>query len=186
MKKKLIFGCVGAAILIVFASFNSVVSVQTIDSTTKESPLFGLRTRRVLSRLSDKLTTYDYVGRGKLSTIVFPRLNDKQLLLDKVIDKLGKMNDEEFNNFVNLFIRHASKDNVVKEGDISKAVDSLNYLRDNPEELKEAGSTDLYITDDCLISVGCLIGLLIFIFTPLKWLYVILMVYRVLTLDGSC
>lgn len=76
MNKKILLGSIGAAIIIVFATFSSVVGMQNIDSSVKESPLFGIRTNGAVNP-NDKAAKNDYyVGKNKELPIFIPTLSD--------------------------------------------------------------------------------------------------------------
>ena len=136
-KKILVAGSIIAAIIIVLASFTSVVGFNTAKSTSaKASPLFGIRTRRATNDDSQDSITSDYIGKGREVTIPLPTINDKTVLLQKFMERIVKMDDTTFNRFADSFISHLHRDNKFKDADVLRVIAELHQLRANPDLIK--------------------------------------------------
>jgi len=100
MDNKILFiGSILFVLILIFASFNSVVGYQSnIISSVKNSPLFDIRTGRALKDKNIDVTTGDYIGKDKGETIPFPTRDSKAVLIRKIIDKVRGMDKEALNN----------------------------------------------------------------------------------------
>jgi hypothetical protein len=122
MKKKILIGIVLAIAILIGISFSSVVGYRGVESNRRDSPLFNIRTRRAIGRLSRDLTcNYD---KNKKSVLLCPLKNNRAILIRKVIDNICKMDDKTYNKFISSVIAYTQEDNRFK---------SLN-----PDEIKEA------------------------------------------------
>lgn len=148
MKRKILIGCLGSVILLILATFSSVVGSQAAQSSkvVSTSPLFATQTLRSINKEAPEIKS-NYLGKGNQLNL-FPlkkSLNEELInkaikifsrnpaLLNKLIDNL-----EKFPYFTELLEKHG----VNKE-------DVDNYLRvikDNPsllvEELKNIQMED--------------------------------------------
>ena len=144
MNKKIVVGCIGAAVIIVLASFTSAIGEQaTKSSDKKDSPLFHIRTRRAINKQNCEIITSRYVGKGRIIPIPSPVLYDKRTQIKQFLDKIMEMTDEQFERFVNFAINRFGGKNSVDEQKISETLHILNVARDNPMTLK-----DLYKIED--------------------------------------
>lgn len=138
-KDKIIIGCIGAVIILILASFSSVVGFQNTKlNITPVSPLFNIRSKRAVNVENQNTLKCDYVGKGKESILSFPTMKERTRL---VIDKIRKMNSKIFEMFKIFVIKLARKDINIKNKDIGELIDELNQLREKPEMLKYANSS---------------------------------------------
>jgi len=123
MNKKILIGSIIAVAILVLVSFTGVVGYQTTKSSTiaRASPLFTVRSSRAIDEESKEITC-DYVGKGEEITIPLPVRNNREVLLEKIKDKISKMDGEEFNRFKNLIIDELHKSNVFKGIDINNGM----------------------------------------------------------------
>lgn len=135
MNKKILIGSIIAVTILVLVSFTSVVGYNSVESNSKPSPLFTVRSNRAIDEESKDLTC-DYVGKDKDVTIPFPTFNSRNTLLQKVIDTISRMDDETFNRFKILVFEQIRKMNIAEENIIQDELQLLNYLKYAPEVLK--------------------------------------------------
>jgi hypothetical protein len=137
MNQKLLLSaaCIGAAILVVLASFTTVVGVQSAKSDFVDSPLFGVRSRRAIDSENQDIVC-EYVGKGKEIVIPLPKRDNETVLIQRAIDILRGMDDREFDKFVGFFISKMKEKNVVKKYQIPEIRQALFQLRNNPKILK--------------------------------------------------
>jgi len=184
MKNKIKVICILAATIIILSGFTTVLGVQTTDTKEKnESPLFDLRTKRLVDNINSDSATFEYIGKGKTSNVLHILKSNRMDSSDAVY-RLKSMNDAEFDKFVNLVIIKLLEEKHIDKKDIPEAVNSLNYIRENPELLKEDGLITSYL---CTIKRTCptggnnpnplcrimLVIYLIFVAFPLLTIYII-------------
>ena len=92
MNKKILLGSIIAVAILVLVSFTGVVGYQTTKSSTiaNASPLFTIRCSRAIDE-ENKDFVCDYVGKGEEITIPLPLRNDRAILLEKIKDRISKM-----------------------------------------------------------------------------------------------
>ncbi|UCF13284.1 MAG: hypothetical protein JSW06_03225 [Thermoplasmatales archaeon] len=133
MNKKLIIGSIIAAVILVLVSFTGVVGYQTTStSITRTSPLFKIRTNRAIGEESKDITCR-YVGKG--NTLPFPKKNDKWILTQKIIDKIGIIDKKTFEKFIAFLINHIQKDKRFNDEYIDKIKEALYLLRKSDKPL---------------------------------------------------
>ena len=117
---KILIGSIIAVVILVLVSFTGVVGYQSTKSSTiaKASPLFTVRSSRAIDEESKDFTC-DYVGKGEEITIPLPVRNNRVVLLEKIKDRISKMDVEEFNRFKNLIIDKLRNISALKETDIT-------------------------------------------------------------------
>jgi len=71
-----LIGCIGATIIIILASFTTVIGVQNTKTITNKhnSPLFNMRAQRAISNTNGNTIDADYIKKGK-TTIPLPTYN---------------------------------------------------------------------------------------------------------------
>jgi len=84
-----------AVAVLIGVSFTSVVGYNSVDSNVKASPLFTIRSSRAIDEESKDLSC-NYVGKGEETSIQFSTSNSRSKQLQKVIDVIGRMDDETF------------------------------------------------------------------------------------------
>lgn len=125
MKIKLFLGGLGAVTILLLVSFTSVVSVQSIiSSSVNDSPLFSIRIQKAADQDSKTILTSNYLGRGERS-LPFPQLDDKTALIQEVIRKIQMMDEKEFNRFQNRILSHFSHESKMKHIDIINLLEKL-------------------------------------------------------------
>ena len=120
--------CIGLAVVIITTSFAAAVGFQTVKSNSAiNSPLFVVRSKRAVDE-ENKVLNCKYVGKG--ITLPFPRRDDKAIMVQKVIDRISKMDDKKLERFIAFIINHARKDyrfNGVNPDRIREAFNMLRY-----------------------------------------------------------
>ena len=158
-KKILIGGSAIAVVVLVLASLSPVVGYNSVESSVKDSPLFAVRTKRAIQKDADTLIC-NYIGQGK--TFLFPNRNSRMVLLQKVIERISRMDDKTFNRIIYSTINDIMKDNTIGDININKIITDFYYLKTNPEILKRyvieydaQQSTVEY--DSCFWFPGCML-----------------------------
>ena len=139
MSKKIILCCIGAVIIILLASFTSVVGEEQTEylSNKIDSPLFSIRTRRATNNPNSNIATSKYVGKGKTLALPLPSITDTQSLYLKAIDKISKMDDASFKEFLVIALQKLHDSNKIKEEDLPKIEELFHVLRENPNQIKK-------------------------------------------------
>jgi hypothetical protein len=146
-KKKIIIGSFGAAVLILLTSFTMVIGKQTNNETNANSPLFAIRIQNTINGEQKSVTSY-YLGKGKECKISVINRDTKIDLLQKIIEKISKMNDAQLAELA--FLIYSNK--IVKEN-TQQILRVLYQLKNNPTEIKKQLSS---IPNDCShITKGC-------------------------------
>ncbi|UCD13966.1 MAG: hypothetical protein JSW60_00685, partial [Thermoplasmatales archaeon] len=136
-----------AVAILIGVSFTSVVGYSGVKSNVKASPLFTVRTKRAIDEETEGLTC-DYVGKGNI--LPFPTRDDRTMLIQKVINRISKLNDREFNLFKNVVIHNSLQENKIKCKDVDEFSIILRQLRDNTidynfvEEIKDSHTIDCF------------------------------------------
>jgi hypothetical protein len=90
--KKSIGICVGAAFLLVLASFSSVIGLSASDSSSNQntvrSPLFAIRTARSTGTSPSQLVKPSYLGKGLMTHLFVSNKPSFQSLVDKALHLL--------------------------------------------------------------------------------------------------
>ena len=139
MNKKIMLSCIGATVIVVLASFTSVVGEEQTRNLSdgKDSPLFSIRTRRATNNPNSVVATSRYIGKGKTIALPLPSITDTQSLYLKAIDRISKMDDASFNEFLGAVIQKLHDSNKIKEEDLPKIEKLFHILRENPNEVKK-------------------------------------------------
>ncbi len=134
MNKKILLGSIIAVVILVLVSFTGVVGYQTTKSSTivKASPLFSVRSKRAIDEDSKDLTC-DYVGKGEENVISIPKRDSKTALIQKVIDRISRMDDKVLNKLMFSVIKHVKQNGRLTDIDNNKIINALNQLKDNQE-----------------------------------------------------
>jgi len=131
-KKLLLTGCIGAVVIIVLASFTTVVGFQTVKSNSvKASPLFSIRTKRAINEQQDTLNC-DYVGKGKPTLITIPKRDNRIELIQRFIDSFSRMDNERFNRLIDFVTNRLQYKNGINDETCSEIVTLLEQLRNEP------------------------------------------------------
>ncbi len=134
-KKPLIWISILAVVLLVMGSLSNVVGYQSVKSTTvSDSPLFQTRTQKATHQQHNILTSH-YLGKG-VNAIPFPLRDTQTEQLQKVIEILQKMDDNEFNRLQNLILsRFYEKQNNI-DIDATQLITLLKQIKSNTKSLK--------------------------------------------------
>ena len=163
------------ATLMLLVPFTNAVGNSDIDEEpVRASPLFKVRSKRAIDEESKDLTC-DYVGKGKPTLITIPKRDIESVVVQKVIDKMNKMDDKTFNRFVDLINRHLYKIDNLQEYSKEKITLFLNQLMNSPKEITPYildEKTNLHTDDPTIILCGvttdsiivCIYFYIIFIF----------------------
>jgi len=145
MKKKTIIISILAVFMLITISFTSVIGLQSTENEMKkDSPLFKLRTKKAIILENKAMTTYDYVGKEKTKITNLATIDYKQREFEKIIDIISRMSDREFGSFVSLVVNKLrERSDIVEEAQIPDVINSLYYLRKNPEMMKQNPAKDM-------------------------------------------
>jgi uncharacterized membrane-anchored protein YjiN (DUF445 family) len=136
MDRKLLIGVsICAVVLLVLASLSNVVGYQSMKSTTaNDSPLFRARIQRVIDRDSKNLLTVEYLGKG-MNRLLIPLTNDKGLLYQKIIDRIGRMDDASFRKLITMVILQKNLEPTLKKINSQTIICVLYLLKNNQNTL---------------------------------------------------
>ena len=130
-KKPLIGVSICAVVLLILTSLTNVVGYQSVKSTTvNESPLFSMRIQNAIYNDSKGLLTSSYLGKGK-NTILIPMPDNRTLLYQKVIDRISRMDETTFNNFITMVIRLINNEPKLKNINSQDIITGLTQLKNN-------------------------------------------------------
>ncbi len=146
MNDKILIGSIIAVAVLIGISFTSVVGYNSVDSNVKASPLFTVRSSRVIDKESEDLTC-DYIGKGKEITILLPERKDKIDLIRKTFERIRAIDDTTFNKFMNLVFNQIQKKHELKDLNIDEVKIALHQIRNNPEIIRMYhGNDNVYVT----------------------------------------
>jgi hypothetical protein len=170
MNKKLLLAVsVGAAVLIVFISFTSVVGFQSTKSGFVDTPLFGIRTQRAIQKESNDVLTFDYLGKGQTINIIIPRRESTFELVQRIIERIQEIDDETYEKKVNLFIHQLQQEDILTDVTPEEITNILYQFKENPDVVRKLimkylayykEDNSLYSKDECppeTIFGGCII-----------------------------
>jgi hypothetical protein len=130
MRKRILIGSIIAVTLLISVIFTSVVGYYKVDSNLKPSPLFAVRSSRAIDEENQELVC-DYVGKGNY--LLFPKRDDKTVLIQKFINNIGRMDDAIYNRFLNLLINQIQE--KYEYDDINEAINTIQQIRDNHQTI---------------------------------------------------
>ena len=125
MNKKILIGSIIAVVILVLVSFTGVVGYQTTKSSTiaRASPLFTVRSSRAIDEESKDIAC-DYVGKGNI--LLSLKRNDRGMLIQKIVNRISKMDDKTFNMLLDLVIYHLQQKKIMDD----ETATLLEQLRD--------------------------------------------------------
>jgi hypothetical protein len=132
--KKLLIGCIIAICILVGISFTSVVGYRSVASDVNASPLFNIRSSRAIDEECGELSC-EFVGKGDTIDLIIPDKDEKTALIQEVIDRISKMDDITFNNFINFIIVKLQKINGLKDLNRNKVINFLYQLRCHSQKI---------------------------------------------------
>jgi hypothetical protein len=135
-KKPLIGVSIIAVVLLVLGSLSNVVGYNSVKSTAlNESPLFSVRTKRATNQVRIDTLTFNYLGRGIESNLLFPVRENGTGTLQQFIDRIKKMDENEFSRFRSVVVSRLSEDKNNKNFDFNIVSSLLKQIRSNTKEL---------------------------------------------------
>jgi len=144
MEKKTLIITISAAVLIVIASFSSVIGTNNVRSAQNiESPLFTVRTQRSLHKDSNQNIQSYYLGKGVNSHLFLPTKPSLNIAIDRTI-KLLNANPAFFAKFLKTISSNPRVIALLKESGVSMTQfkTHLNRLKNDPslfvEEIRNA------------------------------------------------
>ena len=163
MNKKIPIGSIIAVVILVLVSFTGVVGYQSTKSSTvaRASPLFNIRTSRAIDRENKDITT-DYLGHGEETNIHLLSRMKRAELSQKAVNIISKMSDKAFSKIVAMIILHLKSQEQMTVKETSDAVQTLNYIRRNSNDMKyyDTKNNPIYDTSEylsCRWFPGCYI-----------------------------
>ena len=177
-KKILTIGSIISAIVLILVTFTSVVSFQTVKPDSKEaSPLFDVRSKRAIGEESKSLTC-DYLRKGEI--FLFPARDNNTILIQRALNILGKMSEEELDKLVGIVIQQSDES---KDIDIQEFRVILHQIKNNPDQINkyiiQEKEEKLYTGEGCE-TVGfiwipeCWLVLIFLILSPFIWIIFVL------------
>jgi len=172
-KKPLIVVSICAVVLLVMGSLSNVVGYQSVKSTVNDSPLFSMRTQRAINMDGRRLLTSEYLGKGE-NILLIPMADDKTLLYQKVINRIDRMNETTFNNFITMVIHQINREPKLKNINSQEIIAFLHQIRNNPNILSNQ-NVDLrdempVVTSGSFIKfIGCVFSFITSIILLLVW-----------------
>ncbi len=132
-KRVLILGSMAACILIVFASFNSVLGYISIkDPEIVDSPLFRLRTQRYTTPDNSERVVSERIGKDK-NMVLFISNRDNKSKLSQVIQMIQHMDEETSNKLIEYIERECKQELERYNLDINEIRTGITELRTNPQ-----------------------------------------------------
>jgi hypothetical protein len=134
MEKKTLIVTITAAVLLVIASFSSVIGSNDGQSSQKiESPLFAVRTQRSIHAVSEQTIQSHYLGKGLNSHLFRPIQPSLNIALDRTI-KLLNANPDFFAKFLKVISSNPRVIALLQESGITMAQfkTHLNRLKNDP------------------------------------------------------
>ncbi|EMR75546.1 hypothetical protein MBGDF03_00362 [Thermoplasmatales archaeon SCGC AB-540-F20] len=132
LNKKILIGSLVAVAILILVSFTGVVGYQTTKSSTiaKASPLFAVRSNRAIYEESEDIVC-DYVGKGIDSNIYIPIRDNKQLTVQRFIDLVRAMDDDNYNKFIVQLVSHLEKQDIDNIDTIINLIKSIRSTKGN-------------------------------------------------------
>ncbi len=132
MKTKILLGSIGAVVILVLASFTTVIGFQSSSSRQPEnSPLFDYRTKKAIKATPETVLS-NYVGRGSKFAVPLTPVNQKERIVIKFVESIIHMDDSSFDALVSDCVNHLVGDKKVKTSNIAEVISGLRSIRENP------------------------------------------------------
>lgn len=134
MEKKTLILTVSAAVLIVFASFSSVVGLTNEQSSEQtKSPLFAIRTQRSIQTTDKQTIQSQYLGKGITSQLFRSRQPSLDSTLDRVV-KLLNTNPDFFAKILKTITSNPQVQSLLKKQGMTmdEFRTYLNQLKNDP------------------------------------------------------
>lgn len=175
MNKKILIISISAAVLLVVASFSSVIGTNDVKSTNKiESPLFMVRTQRSLSKDDQARVQSHYLGKGLTSNLFITTKPSLSMAIDRTV-KLLNQNPVFFAKFLETITSNSHVRSLLQDNGISMAQfkTHLNRMKNDPslfiEEIRNAEpklsanniNTPLPLSLNTSSVIGCVITVIV-------------------------
>jgi len=175
MNKKILIISISAAVLLVVASFSSVIGTNDVKSTNKiESPLFMVRTQRSLSKDDQARVQSHYLGKGLTSNLFITTKPSLSMVIDRTV-KLLNQNPVFFAKFLETITSNSHVRSLLQDNGISMAQfkTHLNRMKNDPslfiEEIRNAEpklsanniNTPLPLSLNTSSVIGCVITVIV-------------------------
>ena len=134
MKKKILIVSISAAVLVIVASFSSVIGLNTLTSPQNVgSPLFEIRTQRSIQTDDQQNVQSNYLGKGVTSNLFINKKPSLSTAIDKTI-KLLYQNPAFFAKFLERIYSNPKVISLLQDYDISVAEfkSQLNHIKNDP------------------------------------------------------
>jgi hypothetical protein len=134
MEKKILMLSVSAAVLLVLASFSSVIGTDTTQSSEEiRSPLFAIRTQRSVVKESQQSVQTSYLGKGLSSNLFLNPRPSLGIAIDRTV-RLLSQNPAFFAKFIKTISSHPRVIALLQENDISMTQfqTQLNRMKNDP------------------------------------------------------
>ncbi len=157
--RSLIFGCFGAVVILILSVYSTIIGVaeeQNLNSNSqKDSPLFHVQTQQNLHSKLDILISTNYLGKGTINLIGLPAIDNSLTLLQKAMDRIRGMTDEEYKIEIHRIVNKLMEKNIISEDQIPEFIQALYKIKDTPNILLNIQQTEKEnIKQTSLITVG--------------------------------
>lgn len=141
MKKKAIYGSIGAAVFLILASLSSVIVFATSQSQDQQSvgsPLFHVRTSRSIGLQNDQSLQTMYLGKGKTTTLFLKRISSSQTIMERGLQLL-KTSPELIEKSVRKFLQSSQVQQILRQNGITQqqVLQYFNQMKNTPEVLED-------------------------------------------------
>lgn len=138
MNKKILFCCIGAAAIIILATFTSAVgSNSDIVNNKKNSPLFNFRTTKKLNNDFSQEINVDYVGKNNFYSFLPSQRTIMNQWADKLVEIIDNKPDLLF-NILDKLDKIPAVVNLLNANGLSlnEFRKNINRMKENPDILK--------------------------------------------------
>ncbi len=147
MKIHVVLGSIGAVVLLVLASFITVVGVQSSASPADaKSPLFEYKTKNAIQETFTECQ-YRFINRKNTLTIPLSTLENKEQFVLRFLQSIVQMDDATFNTLIAYCITHFNENKQVKPENVAKIITGLQSIRNDPKSFLDQLTNDSYDFD---------------------------------------
>jgi hypothetical protein len=136
MVKKLLFGSIITATVLIGASFTPVLGFKDVDPDVKTSPLFTIRVHRAIQKEAKEVRC-EFIGQSNIQFTIFPRTDSTKQLFHQVVDDICMMDDGTFTRFVDAVIQMLCEGNPLSSEAFLEIKELFLFIKKNPEEAKK-------------------------------------------------
>ena len=178
MKKYLLAGgAATAVVLLVLASFTSVVGYNSVKSSEfVDSPLFGVRTKKAIDFEPQSIVSKN-IGQEKIPNFEIPSREPEHILIQKIINVLKKMDKKSVEKLKQEILKHSQLQNTNLEINNEKIISVQDFFIHHKKDMELSTSACTlacsFTFDQSFI---CLIESLLFLICwALAWAYAIIL-----------